>query len=111
MRLHALARPPETMSDAIFWLPEAKTFLELHSKTLLKHFFHREHKHLLSTGTLCQVRGTLRGPCAKNGARFGISKMTKDCTTFTVPLRSCVGKYLYRQPCTWVHVAPSILAK
>ena len=53
------------MSDAMFWVPEPKTFLELHSKTLLKHFFHREHKNQLSTRTLCQVRGTLlmRGPC------------------------------------------------
>ena len=56
-----LARPPDNMSDAIFWLPEAKTFPELHCKIPLKvkHFFHREHKHLLSTGTLRQVPAAL----------------------------------------------------
>ena len=96
------------MSDAIFWLPEAKTFPELHRKIPLKQFFHREHKHLLSTGTLRQVPEALAQKMAQ-GLEF--QKLTKDCTTFTVPLRSCVGKYLYRQPCTWVHDAPSSFAK
>ena len=43
------------MSDAIFWIPEPKTFPELHRKTPRKVLFHREHKCLLNTGTLRQV--------------------------------------------------------
>ena len=76
-----------------FWVPEPKTFLELHSKTLLKHFFHRERKHLLSTGTSCQVRGTLRGPCTKKRRKVWNFKNWPKIATFTVPLRGCVGKF------------------
>jgi hypothetical protein len=84
------------MSDAIFWLPQAKTFPELYCKIPLKHFFHREHKHSLNTGTLRKVPEALAQKMAK-GLDF-----QKLATTCTVSLVECAGKYLHRHYCTWV---------
>jgi hypothetical protein len=95
-RVLHLARPPDNMSDAIFRVPEPWTFLELHSKTLLKHFFHRDHKHPLSTGTLRQVPEALAQKMAEG---LDFQKLTTTCT---VSLAKCAGKYLHRHYCTWV---------
>jgi hypothetical protein len=84
------------MSDAIFWLPEAKTFPELHCKILLKHLFYRDHKHLLSTGTLRQVPEALAQKMAEG---LDFQKLTTTCT---VSLAKYAGKYLHRHYCTWV---------
>jgi hypothetical protein len=65
------------MSDAIFWLPEAKTFPELHCKIPLKHFFHREHRHPLSTNTLRQVPEALAQKMAEG---LDFQKLTTTCT-------------------------------
>jgi hypothetical protein len=78
------------MSDAIFWLPEAKTFPELHCKIPLKHFFRREHKHPLSTGTLRQVPEALAQKMAEG---LDFQKLTTTCTVSLVnaPENICIA--------------------